>query len=344
MSGKKEELKIKKLRKNLDYYLKIFKEVHGDTYDYSLSVYKGFHERIEIICKEHGVFEQLIGNHTKGKGCYKCGKIKQGKERRLTQEEFINKAKIEHNNFYKYDKTEYTTANKKVVITCPIHGEFKQTANTHLSGHGCIECGKETVAKARALGLFEFIEKSKTIHGDRYCYKKVKYTNNNTKVNIICLIHGEFLQVPSSHLSGRGCPMCDKEYRKDNPVGWNYSYWQKTAKKSKNFDYFKLYIIKCWDENEEFYKIGRTFIPLKKRFKNKKAMPYNWEVVEVFKSENARAVCEEEQQFKKCNSEFKYMPLKSFGGQYECFSDINPACLEHTKHIEEQWKKNGVDF
>ena len=56
-----------------------------------------------------------------------------------------------------------------------------------------------------------FIKKSKEAHGDKYDYSKVEYTNNHTKVCIICPEHGEFWQNPSSHLSGRGCPKCKNE-------------------------------------------------------------------------------------------------------------------------------------
>ena len=54
----------------------------------------------------------------------------------------------------------------------------------------------------------EFIEEAKKMHGDRYDYSKVKYVNTRRKVCIICPKHGEFWQIPASHLSGRGCRYC----------------------------------------------------------------------------------------------------------------------------------------
>ena len=54
----------------------------------------------------------------------------------------------------------------------------------------------------------KFIEKAKAIHGDRYDYSKVEYSNNRTKVCIICPVHGEFWQTPHTHLQGCGCPAC----------------------------------------------------------------------------------------------------------------------------------------
>jgi len=54
----------------------------------------------------------------------------------------------------------------------------------------------------------DFIKKAKSIHGERYDYSLVNYINNNTKVIIVCLIHGEFEQIPRSHISGHSCRQC----------------------------------------------------------------------------------------------------------------------------------------
>ena len=47
----------------------------------------------------------------------------------------------------------------------------------------------------------EFIEKAKAVHGDRYDYSKVDYKNAHTKICIICPEHGEFWQLPMSHIN-----------------------------------------------------------------------------------------------------------------------------------------------
>ena len=61
----------------------------------------------------------------------------------------------------------------------------------------------------------EFIEKANKIHNNKYDYSKVEYTNNKTKVCIICPTHGEFWQIPNSHLLNHGCPKCAVEKRKE---------------------------------------------------------------------------------------------------------------------------------
>lgn len=57
----------------------------------------------------------------------------------------------------------------------------------------------------------DFIKEAKKVHGNKYDYSKVKYTNNHTKVCIICKKHGEFHQLPSNHLKGQGCKECKRE-------------------------------------------------------------------------------------------------------------------------------------
>lgn len=61
----------------------------------------------------------------------------------------------------------------------------------------------------------EFIKRAKEVHGDKYDYSKVEYTNNRTKVCIICSEHGEFWQRPSEHNYKKksGCPECAKTKR-----------------------------------------------------------------------------------------------------------------------------------
>jgi hypothetical protein len=55
----------------------------------------------------------------------------------------------------------------------------------------------------------EFIEKAQKVHGDKYDYSITTYGSGNTsEIIIICRNHGSFLQTPSHHLGGRGCPVC----------------------------------------------------------------------------------------------------------------------------------------
>ena len=46
--------------------------IHGSIYDYSLVDYKNNKTKVNIICQDHGVFEQRPDNHLQGNGCPKC--------------------------------------------------------------------------------------------------------------------------------------------------------------------------------------------------------------------------------------------------------------------------------
>jgi hypothetical protein len=131
--------------------------------------------------------------------------------KKLTTQDFIERARKIHGDKYDYSKVDYINAQTKVCIICPQHGEFWQTPNDHLNGHGCKECMRYSNSQRLAFTLTDFINKSKEVHGNKYDYSKVSYINNKTKVCIICPIHGEFWQTPNGHINGNGCPICGKE-------------------------------------------------------------------------------------------------------------------------------------
>lgn len=120
----------------------------------------------------------------------------------MKKEKFIEKAKKVHGNKYDYSMVEYVNNTTKVCIICPKHGEFWQRPHSHLRGSGCNMCSNKIPSTV------EFIEKAKKVHGDKYDYSKVEYVNAKTKICIICHKHGEFWQLPNSHLNGQGCKAC----------------------------------------------------------------------------------------------------------------------------------------
>lgn len=129
--------------------------IHGKKYDYSLVEYKGYNNKVKIICPQHGVFEQTPYAHYITGGCLKCSRIKQGLNARITKEEFINKASEIHGCKYNYDKLQYHPENE-LIITCPEHGDFLQKAMNHMQGKGCMLCGRNNISENE---LAEFLEK-----------------------------------------------------------------------------------------------------------------------------------------------------------------------------------------
>ena len=125
--------------------------------------------------------------------------------------DFIKKAKEVHNNKYEYVINEDNVLMKsKVRIICPIHGEYSTYAYDHLKGIECRKCAYEKNAKKQTDTLESFISKAKLIHNNTYDYSESNYVSSQTKIKIICPIHGEFWQTPNSHLHGSGCPKCGK--------------------------------------------------------------------------------------------------------------------------------------
>ena len=185
-------------------------KIHGDKYDYSKVDYIHSQDKCIIVCPEHGEFEQQLSNHLQGRGCKKCGIKINIINNTFNNTEWIEKAKLIHNNKYDYSKVEYKNSHEKVIIICPEHGEFKQLANSHLRGKKCKKCSIKNVIEIQKSNKFEFILKAKEIHGNKYDYSKVEYEHSHEKVIIICPEHGEFNQLPNSHLNGSGCIQCSK--------------------------------------------------------------------------------------------------------------------------------------
>ena len=130
---------------------------------------------------------------------------------KLTTEEFIKKAREVHGDKYDYSKVEYVNSTTKVCIICPEHGEFWQKPNIHLQNKGCIRCGRHRTAAFHSKSQEQFLQDAVKVHGNKYDYSKAEYVDWQTKVVIICPVHGEFTQFPSSHLQGNGCPKCGND-------------------------------------------------------------------------------------------------------------------------------------
>ena len=185
-------------RLTLREFLDRAKLVHGDKYDYSKSIYIKNNVKVDIFCKDCGsYFSQRPNDHMTGNGCPHC--------RKLNTKKYIERCSNIHNNFYDYSKTIFKNCQTKVVITCPVHGDFEQRADGHLIGKGCKKCADESYLKDTNY----FIEKSNKKHNNFYSYDKSIYITAKDKVIITCPIHGDFKQTPYNHMNGTGCPKCN---------------------------------------------------------------------------------------------------------------------------------------
>jgi protein-arginine kinase activator protein McsA len=184
-------------------FIKRAREVHGNKYDYSKTVYVAAIKDVTIICPEHGEFQQRPANHNIGRGCRACAGNKP-----LTVNGFIERAIKKHGNRYDYSLVNFEGVENKVEIICPDHGVFKQRVMVHLKGFNCPSCGYESVAEKLGHSLERFLKDAKSAHGDKYDYSQVEYVNAQQKVKIICPEHGPFYQRPANHIREIGCSKC----------------------------------------------------------------------------------------------------------------------------------------
>lgn len=304
-----------------DYYKFLVRKLHGDLYDLSKTIFTGADDNVIATCKIHGDFTIAAKYLSSIRGCPACSIESIGLQSRSTTEQFISNAKKIHGDKYDYSNVEYVTSKDSVIIGCPIHGNFTIAAMNHLSGRGCVFCGKESMASKRRLYLDEVLFRFNKVHGDRYDYSQVTYNGDaHEHLDIICKEHGLFKQSYANHNSGKGCPTCAKEFSPRLKRGF--------IKSGENKNYASLYLIRCFDENEIFYKIGITTKPMNRRFGGESTLPYKYEVVNLFTA-NPEEIWDLEKIMHKVYKDVKYLPNKEFGGRYECFSYI--ATAEYVK-------------
>lgn len=187
------------------------KEIFGDKLDFEKAreQYINNHEKVTITCKKHGDFESQFRYLVRGHGCPICKKETLADKFSYSNEEWISKATLIHNGKYTYEKTNYTGRNKKVIVTCPIHGDFEIEAAVHLAGCGCQKCKNQATSERCRLSQDEFIKRLEETYGKgTYIYEEVDYKNMLTPVKVICPKHGEFSRRPCDLLKGGGCSIC----------------------------------------------------------------------------------------------------------------------------------------
>ena len=204
------------IKKTKEDYIEEAQKKHNYKYDYSQIIELPKRDfRVNIICQQHGIFEQSFHKHLSGDGCKKCAFEKIGKDKiEKAKNKFINDVTIKHNNKYNYSKLNYISAKEKIIITCPIHGDFEQTPNSHLNGNGCGKCANEKTKERMSIPWNIYKEDLQKIHNNKYNYSKVIWKGVDTDIIVECPTHGEFEIRPANHKRERGCPKCSNQYSK----------------------------------------------------------------------------------------------------------------------------------
>ena len=201
-------------------YVEKCKLVHGCRYDYSKVIYKGSAEDVIVVCKIHGDFIRNASVHSCGGGCLHCAEeVKTIKRSKKEGIKFVKEGSRVHNNKYSYDKVVYVRSDQEVIITCPIHGDFKQRPANHKRGAGCQECGLQKLRDNFKLSQEEVMGRSFEKFKVDFNIDLTNYDNINSLVTFYCPVHGKFEDKVSNHLaSDDGCSKCFNEKDK---VSWN---------------------------------------------------------------------------------------------------------------------------
>lgn len=113
---------------------------HQNKYNYDFVNYVNSQTKVIIICSKHGEFLQKPNNHILGQGCILCRDEDLSLQRKMSDDEIIERFRKTHGNKYSYELMEYVNTKAKIKILCKEHGEFLQTPQNHFLGQNCPLC------------------------------------------------------------------------------------------------------------------------------------------------------------------------------------------------------------
>lgn len=374
--------------------LEQFKEVHGDDFDYSNSIYLNTHTKIEIRCKKHDhVFWQISKDHKAGMRCYYCGREAQIEKAKKSKEQFEQEMYNLYGDKYDLSNIEYINTKTDIELECPTHGKFKKKpcdlikgvscnkcklakskynnktlfieesfkvfgditdyssvpdeisatmkvelickkhectfekgVQTYMAGYGCPQCSAEKYREKRALPKEEYYKRASEANEHKYTYDD-DYVTSQYAVTFYCPKHGKQKRNAGEHIRGVGCRHCEGHgQRSDKTTKIGY---ERVAKGRITY----LYLIKCKDENEEFYKIGKTFRKITQRFVSS-TLPYNYDVISMHEGD-AGYIWDLEEELHEKYKQFSKKPRKYFSGFTECYSTNLPIqeIIELNKNV-----------
>ncbi len=274
-----KEARVKALRMTFVDFVGRAASVHYERYKYKEDGFHGSESLVHIICPDHGPFFQHGGGHLSGNGCQKCGDLKIGAALRMSEKEFLRRARSVHGDLYEYDLSNLTNQRSNVGIICGVHGKCKKMAHKHLAGQGCPRCAYQERGVSQRKSADEFLVAARGVHGNKYDYSEMEYGLVTENVRIICPEHGPFEQSPSKHTSGQGCPSCaaygfDAKSPailyylrvQDGPhTVWKIGITNRTIKERFSVDWYKITVVDFWtfdigdDARNEEKKILREF-------------------------------------------------------------------------------------
>jgi Zn finger protein HypA/HybF involved in hydrogenase expression len=200
-------------------FIKKAKLKHGSLYEYEDVVYINFTTPVYIFCKRcKKFFNQSPRKHLDGRGCKKCNNILRIERlhNRDDREKFIEKAVMEHDNIYCYEKVDYVNSLTKVEIYCKkCDKTFFQSPSNHISGKGCVHCRNKMLGNRSKYTFDTFLSKLSNHQICNYTYDEIefekRFSNKYNKMKIYCnKCKKEFHASIATHIKGHGCPICNR--------------------------------------------------------------------------------------------------------------------------------------
>jgi hypothetical protein len=143
-----------------DTFISKANDIHKNMYDYSNVLYKNAHTKVNIICQQHGPFEQRPYGHIHlAQGCPKCVH-----NYPYTIDDIRKKSKLKYGEQYTI-LSPFTGNKHPLALICniPHHGKFVlPTAEVHLrqsGGGGCPLCAKAIKLENLKPGNISKVEK-----------------------------------------------------------------------------------------------------------------------------------------------------------------------------------------
>ena len=190
-------------RSTKEEFIKKAKDIHGDTYDYSLVEYVDSRTNVKLICKIHDQFIFMIqpSNHLffNEYGCQKCGYERTRNKKRLSHDVFIKRVNMVHGDLYDYSKSVYQGYYTPLIIICKKHGEFEIEPCYHFKGAGCYSCNNQSSKPSREWlsmiqsSLLSPLQTNDSSYGE-YTIPTTKFRADgyNPLTNTIYEFHGSF--------------------------------------------------------------------------------------------------------------------------------------------------------
>lgn len=200
--------KLQTPRENL---IERVREVHGQSFTLLTEDFNNQHEVVLWECKVHGEFRASIRNILSGSGCKFCSRERSAKLRSKGADYYIPLFREIHGDFFDYTKSVFSTSKSKIIVTCPVHGDFETSVGNHLKGKACRRCAVDKFVKERSLTLPEIKVRLKDLHKDSlsFPYIDLEFKNKHSLITCVCEKHGVFEKKVKNLLwKPSGCNKC----------------------------------------------------------------------------------------------------------------------------------------